>query len=134
MMRALPSITSRRTSAAMPAFARTPERRKFFLWGGGRAGWQEWRKALTCLKRMAATVLGGTRQCRVISADAVLRRRPGPQPQPEHQRAGQQDQEQPEQVMGRYHGDLDAERQPDQAHLGEAAGRVGQHRGVEVEA
>ena len=52
----------------------------------------------------------------------------------EDQRAGQQDQEQAEQMVGRHHRDLDAERQADQAHLGEAARRVAQHRGVEVEA
>ena len=50
------------------------------------------------------------------------------------QRAGQQDQEQAEQMVGRHHRDLDAERQADQAHLGEAAGRVAEHGGVEVEA
>ena len=38
--------------------------------------------------------------------------------------ARQQDQEQAEQMVSRHHRDLDAERQADQAHLGEAAGRV----------
>ena len=37
-------------------------------------------------------------------------------------------------MVGRHHRHFDAERQPDQAHLGEAAGRVAQHRGVDAEA
>src|SRR6266851_7995056 len=55
-------------------------------------------------------------------------------PEAEDQRTGQQDQEQAEEVVGCHHGDLDAERQADQAHLGEAARRIAQHCGVEVEA